>query len=155
MELNGMCLIWGWQSSNCFLFELLPAWLGTVVIETIMFHSSLGIICLKIHSVLFYSSSWNPSLYHYGALRGALHFFCVPRFWPGLGNSSTQRTWSWCFPGPAPLPPLALAMGSSARHLSSPRSLFCLWLTAQVSISLQGSSNSPSKLRICSGFVNI
>lgn len=59
-----------------------------------------------------------------------------------------------------PLPPLALAMGSSALqrtelHLSHPRSLLCLWLTDQVSTSSQGSSNSPSKPRICSGFVNI
>lgn len=58
------------------------------------------------------------------------------------------------------LPPLALATGSSSLqgtelHLSNPRSLLCLWLRAQVSISLPGSSNFPSKPRMCSSFVNI
>lgn len=110
MELNGMCLIWGWQSSNCFLFELLPAWLGTAVIETIMFHSSLGIICLKssFNAVLF--SLLEPLLLPLRCSQG-LHLFCAPSFWPSLGNSSTQRTWSWCFLGPAPSAPSCFAHG--------------------------------------------
>lgn len=104
MELNGMCLIWGWQSSNCFLFELLPAWLGTAVIETIMFHSSLGIICLEssFNSVLL--CLLKPLPLPLQCSQG-LHLFCVLRFWPDLGNSNTPGAWSWCFPGPAPSAP--------------------------------------------------
>lgn len=110
MELNGMCLIWGWQSSNCFLFELLPAWLGTAVIETIMFHSSLGIIYLKssFNALLF--SFLKPLPLPLQCSKG-LHLFCVLRFWPGLGNSSTQQSWSWHFPGPAPSAPSSFGHG--------------------------------------------
>lgn len=135
MELNGMCLIWGWQSSNCFLFELLPAWLGTAVIETIMFHSSSGIIYLKssCNAVLF--SLLKPLLLPLWCSQG-LHLFCVSRFWPGLGNSSAQQT--WCFPGPAPSAPSCFGHGllCSSGHRAPfihLRSLLCLWLRAQVS----------------------
>lgn len=109
--------------------------------------------------MLFYSPSWNPSLKHYNALRGCIFSVC-PDFdliWaiqahnePGAGVSLDQPH----------LPPLPLPMGWSSLqgtelHLSSPRPLLCLWLTAQVSISLQGSSHSPSKPRFCSGFMKI
>lgn len=86
MELNGMCLIWGWQSTNCFLFELLPAWLGTAVIETIMFHSSLAIIYLKssFTAILF---SFLKSLPLPLPWCQGLHPFCAPRFLPGLSSA--------------------------------------------------------------------
>lgn len=160
MELNGMCLIWGWQSTNCFLFELLPAWLGTAVIETIMFHSSLAIIYLKssFTTILFYSPSWNLSLYHYPDVRGCIlsvhpdFYLAWVRHFKHISNLSVH--------GPAPFVSLALATGLAAPQVTgllflSLRSLLYLWLRTQVSTSLWDSSHFPSKPRVCSGFETI
>lgn len=121
MELNGMCLIWGWQSTNCFLFELLPAWLGTVVIETIMFHSSLAIIYLKSSFTAILFSFLKSLPLPLPCCQGP-HPFCVPRFWPGLG-SAIQAHEQLAFHWTSPICPLLLwpratdwGLGCSAGH---------------------------------------
>lgn len=138
MELNGMCLIWGWQSTNCFLFELLPAWLGTAVIETIMFHSSLAIIYLEssftaVPFSLLKSLPWSLSC------RQALHPSSTPRARPVQAEGCPAFGWT-C---------------SRGFGVFSPRALISLWLRARGSPSSQGTTYFPSIPQIYDGFGTI
>lgn len=138
MELNGMCLIWGWQSTNCFLFELLPAWLGTAVIETIMFHSSLAIIYLEssftaVPFSLLKSLPWSLSC------RQALHPSSTPRARPVQAEGCPAFGWT-CPRG---------------FGVFSPRALISLWLRARGSPSSQGTTYFPSIPQIYDGFGTI
>lgn len=142
MELNGMCLIWGWQSTNCFLFELLPAWLGTAVIETIMFHSSLAIIYLKssFTAILF---SFLKSLPLPVLCCQGPHAFCESAFCPGLGSAIAAHEQPAC---PWTSPTCSQFCRTWSSLYSPPRLCFAF------GTSWQGSSDFPLKPRICSGF---